>query len=308
MDILSSHRASLKAVKTENTELKSKLDLMLSIESVLTASQSEVDEILKQKLDSKDLSVMVGTLRRELKSNETRKNELKKQLQMIKNDLRAEQEERRKLQDKLSFYESENHELKNRLRRIESRDESCDVIGSSDVESPEPAKRPRLALKYLSELNTPSPLSQVSLTIFCHDSVITLPLFQEEFRNRVVQVKASDSPYLKVKSSSIALASLLKRPMQIRDAFNSQTNGLTKSKSNDMNSGLSIFKKPRTAMPGAISALKSENIVYNGIGGTTKVLQSDLKKTNSVDSFWASSSKPSNANKKKKLSPTALNK
>lgn len=308
MDILSSQRASLKTVETENTELKSKLDLMLSIESVLTASQSEIDEILKQKLDSKDLSIMVGTLRRELKSNETRKNELKKQLQMIKNDLRAEQEERRKLQDKVSFFESENHELKNRLRRIESRDESCDVIGSSDVESPEPAKRPRLALKYLSELNTPSPLSQVSFAIFSHDSVITLPLFQDEFRNRVVQVKASDSPYLKVKSSSIALASLLKRPMQVRDAFNSQTNGLTKSKSNDMISGLSIFKKPRTAMPGTIPALKSENIVYNGIGGTTKVLQSDLKKTNSNDSFWASSSKPTNANKKKKLSPTALNK
>lgn len=165
MDILSSHRANLKTVETENAELKSKLDLMLSIESVLTASQSEVDEILKQKLTAKDLSVMVGTLRRELKSNEARKHELKKQLQMIKNDLRAEQEERRKLQDKFSFYESENHELKNRLRRLESRDESCDVIESSDIESPEPAKRPRLALKYLNELNTPSPLSHVSFTI-----------------------------------------------------------------------------------------------------------------------------------------------
>lgn len=179
MDILSSHRASLKAIETENAELKSKMELMLSIETVLTASQSEVEEILRQKLNAKDLSVMVGTLRRELKSNETRKHELKKQLQMIKNDLRAEQEERRKLQDKVNFYESENHEMKNRLRRLESMDKSCGVIESSDTESPEPAKRPRLALKYLNELNTPSPLSHVSFSIFDQNfESHFLPLFR----------------------------------------------------------------------------------------------------------------------------------
>lgn len=167
MDILSSHRASIKAIEQENAELKSKLNLLLSIESVLTASQQEVDEILKQKLNPKDLAVMVGTLRRELNSNETRKSELRKQMNAIKNDLRAEQELRRKYQDKVSFYESENHTLKNQLRRLE-RDEKLetselDIVESSDIESPEPAKRPRLAQKFLNDLNTPSPMSQVRL-------------------------------------------------------------------------------------------------------------------------------------------------
>jgi chromosome segregation ATPase len=166
MDILSSNRASYKAIETENTELKSKLDLMMSIESVLTASQREVDEILKQNLNSRDLSVMVGTLRRELNSNEIRKNELRKQLQAIKNDLRAEQEERRQLQERLNIFDSENHALKNRLRRLEkSNSEQVaddEVVGSSDIETPEPAKRPRLALKHLGDLNTPSPLSHVN--------------------------------------------------------------------------------------------------------------------------------------------------
>lgn len=290
MDILSSHRASFKAVEAENAELKSKLDLMLSIESVLTASQSEIDEIMKQKLTAKDLSVMVGTLRRELTNNEARKHELKKQLQMIKNDLRAEQDERRKLQERLNFYESENHEMKNRLKRLENKIESCDVIESNDVDSPEPSKRPRLALKYLNDINTPSPLTQ------------------DELNHGVEQVKASDSPYLKVRSSSIALTSLLKRPMQIRDAYSSQNSTAAKSKKNDGLSGLSIFKKPRALMSGAISTLNSESIVYNGIGGTTRVLQSDLKKTDSIkSSLWSSSSKPLNS-KKKKLSPSALGK
>lgn len=165
MDILASHRANYKAIEAENAELKAKLDLMMSIESVLTASQREVDEILKQNLNVRELSVMVGTLRRELNSNEIRKNEVRKQLQAIKSDLRAEQEERRQLQDKIGFFESENHSLRNRLRKLEKTlDVEEEIIPSSDVDTPEPAKRPRLALKHIGgDINTPSPLSHVSL-------------------------------------------------------------------------------------------------------------------------------------------------
>ena len=164
MDILSSHRASIKAIEKENKELKEKVELMISIESVLTACQSEVDEILKQNMNAKDLAVMVGTLRRELNSNEIRKHELRKQLQMIKNDLRAVQEDRRKVQEKFNAFESENHTLKNRLRKQEANEmlDNSAIVESSDLDSPEPAKRPRLALKYLNDFNTPSPLSHVS--------------------------------------------------------------------------------------------------------------------------------------------------
>lgn len=165
MDILSSHRSAVKSIEQENGELKSKLELMVSIESVLTASQAEVDEILKQNLGARELSVMVGTLRRELNSNEIRKNELRKQLDMIKNDLRLERQERRKLEDKLSSLDSENFKLRNRLRKILKNEidvpELTDIVETSVIESPEPAKRPRLAMKHMNELNTPSPLNQV---------------------------------------------------------------------------------------------------------------------------------------------------
>lgn len=166
MDILSSHRASYKMIETENAELKAKLDLMMSIETVLTASQREVDDILKQNLNTRELSVMVGTLRRELNNNELRKSEIRKQLQSVKNDLRAEQEGRRQLSDKLSIYESENHALKNRLGRLEKSLEENEVVASSDLDTPDPAKRPRLVLQHIScgEINTPSPISHVSST------------------------------------------------------------------------------------------------------------------------------------------------
>lgn len=165
IDILSSHRSLIKAVELENGELKSKLELMVSIESVLTASQSEVDEILKQNLGVRELSVMVGTLRRELNSNEIRKNELRKQLDLIKNDLRLERQERRNLEDKLSSMDSENANLRSRLRKTLKAEaeapELLEIVESSDIDSPEPAKRPRLAMKHMNELNTPSPLTQV---------------------------------------------------------------------------------------------------------------------------------------------------
>lgn len=160
MDILSSHRASMKAVEEENAEMKLKLSQMQSIESILTASQKEVDEILKQNLNVRDLAVMVGTLRRELNNNEARKNDLRKQLQSIKNDLRFEQDERKRLEDKLSSFESRNHSLLVKLKKLE-KTESLDVVESSDSDSP--LKRPRLAEKYIGNFNTPSPLlSRVS--------------------------------------------------------------------------------------------------------------------------------------------------
>lgn len=169
MDILSSHRALVKTIETENAELKSKLELMVTIESVLTASQKEVDEVLKQNINAHDLSVIVGALRRELNNNEARKIELRKNLQMVKNDLKAEQEARRKLEDKLSYCDSEIHSLKAHLRRLERDEPEITIDSCEDVEgseSPDPSKRPRLAPKYFNEsLNTPSPISQVRLSL-----------------------------------------------------------------------------------------------------------------------------------------------
>lgn len=283
MDILNAHRASYKGIETENAELKSKLDLLLSIESILSASQHEIDEILKQKISAKDLAVMVGTLRRELNNNEIRKNLVRKQLQTIKNDLRAEQEEKRELKEKLSFYESENHMMKNKLRKMDryETEEKVEVDGAIDSFEPESAKRPRLAPKLLNDLNT----SAIS---------------PDEFRNRVDEVKESDSPYLRVKSSSIALACVLKKPLQMKKGFESKSNfGKEKPKVATM----SIFNKPRLPMSGPMQAHKSEMVVYDGIGGRMKVLQSDLKMDNFSEKLHSS---VNGANKKKK-SPNALN-
>lgn len=116
-------------------------------------------------------------------------------------------------------------------------------------------------------------------------------------------VKTSDSPYLQVKASSMALTSVLKKPLQMKE----HSGLLARSKSSETLGALSIFRKPGVAASSGKPALKTENVVYNGVGGTTKVLQSDLKST-SEEPSWLTAKKTPNVVKKKKLSAFALGK
>jgi hypothetical protein len=295
VDLLSSHRATFKIIETENATLKSKLELLQTVESVLTASQREIDDILRQNMNPKDLAVMVGTLKRELNCNEERKNAMRRQLQMIKNDLRTAQDEKKNLEDMLSCYESKNHALVSRLKKLENdtikkEEKVINLVDATDNTPEVVKKKPRLALINIDDQNTPSP-----------------PLSRDEFQRRIEKIQASDSPYFRVKSSSIGLACAIKNP-----ALGRPLNSVTKS-SNDA-AKFSILRNPRlNSMEVPASAThktaqsSSSSMVYNGFGATSKVLQSDLiDASKGLNSFWgvASNSKPI----KKKLSATALQK
>lgn len=251
IDMLTRNRASYKTIEVENTELKSKINLLQTIECVLTASQKEIDDIVRQNLSNKDLAVMVGSLRRELNIAEMRKNELRKQLQTVRNELRAEQEQKRELQDELSKLESENNLMKNRIKRV--RDDQNSVPGEENVDTPEIIKKSRTALLQIDSQNTPSPLNQ------------------EEFKKRIQTIQESESPYFKVKKSSIALACVLKNPSKV------ELKPSTSSQPSDSVSKLSIFKKPRIGLSNGNKPKLHSNLMYNGVGGTSKILLSDLK-------------------------------
>lgn len=86
----------------------------------------------------------------------------------------------------------------------------------------------------------------------------------------------------------------------MKEAYQSATTGfLAKIGTTDGNK-LSIFQKPRV-VPN-LPSLRTEQTIYNGIGGTAKVLQSDVKTSVSINSL-----RPSKMSviKKKKLSPSA---
>lgn len=297
IDLLSSSRASYKIIEAENVELKAKMALLQTVETVLSASQADIDDILKQNFSVKDLSVMVGSLRRELNCSEERKNVMRKQLQALKNELRAEQEQKKKLEELLSNYESRNHSLTNQLKKLESRlqanatksndnDSSVTIIPDEtamEIDSPDIGKKPRLALADIDDENTPSP-----------------SLSHDDFMKRIQQIQESDSPYFKLKSSSIGLSRVIQKPTHHKEQSKSTSTDSTK---------LSIFQKPRLA--GLSSNQGKSEAVYNGLGATAKVLQSDLKTASKgLDSFWTAtaSSKPSSKTFKKKLSANAFGK
>ena len=73
-------------------------------------------------------------------------------------------------------------------------------------------------------------------------------------------------------------------------------------KTNSFEGKLSIFQKPRVTT--ALPRLRQENMVYNGVGGTSKVLQSDFK-TSEFFSDPVTVIK-TDGTKKKKLSPTFI--
>jgi TRAF-interacting protein len=110
----------IEAFKRENDEIQAKLDLMTTVESLLTSTTSDVEEILAKDVDRKSLAVTVASLRRELKASDYRKNELRKVLQANQNDLRGEIARRRKMEEQLSVADSENYRLKNEVEKMEN--------------------------------------------------------------------------------------------------------------------------------------------------------------------------------------------
>lgn len=171
IDLLNGHKEKTKVLESENKSLNQKVNLMQSVESILTSCQKDVDDILKQQLSVKDLSTMVGALKRELNSNELRKNELRKQLQNVKNDLKAEQDMRKRLLEKVNYYESENHRLSYKCEKLTKTDVK-DVITTDDAfdgqtGTPDGIKKSRFAMHNLDGCqNTPSPLGTVSYSTY----------------------------------------------------------------------------------------------------------------------------------------------
>lgn len=182
IDLLFGHKQKNEKLAEENQNLIMKVNLMQSVESILTSCQKDVDEILGQQLSVKDLSTMVGALKRELNNNELRKNELRRQLANVKNDLRAEQDVKKKLQDKVDYYESENHRLSNKCQKL-TKTNSEDVIIIEDsfvgqTGTPVGIKKSRFAMLHLDGCqNTPSPLGTVSHTSLCLNVYLIVCVF-----------------------------------------------------------------------------------------------------------------------------------
>jgi TRAF-interacting protein len=117
---LSSECKRIELLQRESEDLKSKMEMMTTINSLLTSTATEVDEILSKDLDTKTLAVTVASLRRELKASDYRKNQLRKVLTGFQNDLRNEAGLRKRVEEKLSAADSEIYQLKQTVEALQA--------------------------------------------------------------------------------------------------------------------------------------------------------------------------------------------
>jgi hypothetical protein len=147
ISIYSTRNSQYKHLEAENNELKTKIKNLNSVECILLASQEDIEDVIKRQYSTQELYTMVGALKRELYQNELKRNDLKKHLNLIKNDLKAERNEKNRLLEKLSDIESRVNETENlSVLKLPKKDE--DNITPSNVKkrkilneekSPEPA-------------------------------------------------------------------------------------------------------------------------------------------------------------------------
>lgn len=198
------------------------------------------------------------------------------------------------MEEKISELESENFRLSSKSYKMRE--------SQTETDTPPESRKKRL-LDYTDVQNTPSPLSTVSSLPLLQFELYPLIDFtlQKEMQERAAQINNSESPYFRVGASSLGLGVLKKpstNPTKLRSVltaripkFNptllsnanqednqgSSTSIDGASSSSAKDSGqYSIFKKPRLAGTN-FGKLRQSNVVYNGMGGSSKVLLSDEK-------------------------------
>lgn len=224
-----------KEVKTLQQRIKS----METIDSILQSSVAEVEETLKNDGDPNTLAVLIVALKRELKASEVRKNELRGSLKAIHNDLRNEQNFTKKLEEKLSFSDSEINRLMQELKKTEGNGMSSvnDLIVLSDSDGSD------LSPKVDTEQKAYSPYLRVKSSSI---GLSPLSRFNES-------KKTTAKPSLRADMVCIFILNniLLNIISQTKLIFQ-----------------FSIFKKPRLSYKTTQNI--NPDIVFNGIGGSEK--------------------------------------
>lgn len=248
LDMLRLDRAHMLKLQAELKELKNKMDLMSTVEHVITATAQEVEQMIANDNDPRTLAVLVASLKRELKVSDGRCHEMRDRIKYVQKDLNSEKVKRKELEEKLSAADSELYRLEQEVKRLEKNAVTMDASSESDsvvLNTPDqPPKRKRV----VTDLDQSTPMS-----------------------DKVRNIMASESPYLNIKASSIGLMPIMRAGLSSSaTAKASATAGSTLTKTqSDLGDRFSIMRNPRlaartTALP------PNKNLVFNGLGGSEK--------------------------------------
>lgn len=93
--LLKADNAHVHRLQSENKTLKEKVEVMKTVEDVLSATAAEVEEIIKNENDPRVLGVLVASLKRELKHSNAKKSMLMQSMKLTQSDHRKELESRK---------------------------------------------------------------------------------------------------------------------------------------------------------------------------------------------------------------------
>nr|CAD7427843.1 unnamed protein product [Timema monikensis] len=230
--------------RTETRRLRAHLETLTNVETIVKGTVSEVEEVLNNGSDCpKTLATYVSVLKRELQAVSDKRRRLREELRVaqserihLRNELAGHATALKRLEEDLDHSEAEKRSLRKKVTELEQAILSPTASGQSALrrlvaESPAP---PRL----------------------------TDPRDDQNADTPRVLPKAKtldDSPYLNIKSSSVGLTPL--RPTQ-----NSNLRAPARP------GGYSIFKKARlTTASSNVATEARPDLAFDGMGGRSKL-------------------------------------
>ncbi|ETN66774.1 hypothetical protein AND_001430 [Anopheles darlingi] len=193
IDMLRGDRKQMVKMQEELDTLRPKLEAYATIKQALTATVQEVEQMLASDTRRETIIALAAALKRELQAQEVKRKEQSDRIHRLQNELAEERRKRKALEESISTYESEMYRLNQLVQpqlAKDGKDVSTDSIspdGSIIANTPDQAAPVRRKRPMADDLNSSTPLTE-----------------------KVRKILTSTSPYLRIKTSNVGLAPLMR--------------------------------------------------------------------------------------------------
>ncbi|CAG9793564.1 unnamed protein product [Diatraea saccharalis] len=257
-------------LKEENESLKKNLQTLNGLQKVLNATSDEVEQMLEGYTDVRTVATFATALKRALCESESKKNETRDRLQAAKQQIGVEKNNVADLQAKIVQLEDNLHTAERKYQALKQKRKAFDMLVDENEEQ---------CKKIMMAAVKPQISPGLNKAMIIDDS-------NSSFHTQVKKIENSESPYLNLKQSSLALSALQQRPIHSLPpdklkpselAFINAAKNATKRPGieNMPITPLSIFHKKE---PAKIELSQKDdlnisqfNISYDGLGGHSKL-------------------------------------
>lgn len=243
-DMLKGDRKIKQQLEEELAVLRPQLESYATIKQALKSTVQEVDQMLASDTSRATVVAVAAALKRELQAQEIKRKEQSDRIHRLQNELSDERKRRKAREDTLSACDSEIYRLQQLLNQKASA-KNCNTSANSEdgafneeAVPNTPDQHESRRKRPLNDLNVSTPMSE-----------------------KVRKIMDSTSPYLRIKTSSIGLAPLMRVGNKI--TANPPSSAGTSTKPSSSTSQYSIFRNRRPADTISTISLKASSVETN---------------------------------------------